>query len=132
MTSRELYNKIKPTKQTLYFCRIELDGLVLNFSEIFCKLVKDAARCNGYNSDVYYVMKEIEDAFSYFSEEKAFEPIWVGFRRYGVDCTDYVLSRCDEDNVFSSLLKTYFTLYSIDVIQEEPGSYVVLFNWYAL
>jgi len=129
MTSEELYNKIKPIKIYRYSAQMLSDGLSFNVSDIFCRFVKDAARCNGYNSDVYYDMKYIEKRLREF-KEKEFEPIWVGFRKLGVDGTDYVLCRASDKQTYGTLASNYFALYSITIEKKDEGWYTVLLNEY--
>ena len=65
MTSQELFEKLKPSKtETFEGYYREGYGLEVNFSDIFCQLIKDAARTNRFQSDVYYDLKEIEKALT--------------------------------------------------------------------
>lgn len=132
MTSKELFNKMKPSTTKLYLAQSTEKGLEFNHSHMFSTLIKDAARCNGYNSDVYYDLKYLEDRFENFSEEEEFEPIWIGFRKLGVDCTNFVLCRCADDAVYGSMSNNYFALYSVSVEKDEAGWYDVHLNEYAV
>lgn len=128
MTSKELYFKIAPDKTTRLLAQLGDNGLEVNMSTEFSRLIKDAARCNHYNSDVYYDIKEIHEQFKEY-DGKEFEPIWIGFRRMGVDGTSYVLARVEDNNPYRYLFREYFALYSVTVEKEEDR-YYVCFNEY--
>lgn len=123
MTSKELYEKLKPYKERRFTCRLLVDGLSMNLSDIFCPLIKDAARCNSYQSDVYYDLKLIESTLKEFRpEDIGFDPIWIGFRKMGVDGTRFVLTRQENDTY---LTQSYFALYAITV-QKRTYTYEYL------
>lgn len=130
MTSRELYDKLSPCKTEKVMCQITDRGLNINTSDLFTRLIKDAARCNRYSSDVYYSLVEIDDAFYYYDPEKPIEPIWIAFRKDGVDHTSFVLSRIDDDKY--KIYREYFALYSVVVENDEHGFVNVYFNEYAV
>ena len=130
MTSKTLYEKMKPNSTRYYTAQLLQDGLNLNMSDIFTKLIRDAARCNHYSSDVFYDMKIIESAMQDFDPEKEFEPIWVGFRKLGVDSNGFILSRMDNEFMYGPLSQNYFALYSLTVEPKESGFYNVVFNEY--
>lgn len=134
MTSVELFNKIKPSEQYIYLAQATDKGLDLNSSDIFSRLIKDAARCNHYNSDIYYDLCFIDNRFKEFNPIEGFEPIWIGFRKMGVDCTSFVLCRCDDESTYGSLSNNYFALYSISVDKENCRNdfYSVKLNEYAV
>ena len=130
MTSSELYDKIRPSKTKEFTAQLTNDGLNNNISSIFCPLIKDAARCNRYQSDIYYSLKQIDEMMEQFNPNHMPEPIWIGFRRDGVDGTSFVLSRTGND--IYNLHKEYFALYSVTVEKdlEYSGFYKVLMNEY--
>jgi hypothetical protein len=130
MTSTELFEKIKPSNQTIYIAQYNSRGLDFNQSDLFSRLIKDAARCNGYNSDIYYDLCYIDDFMKHFEPAAGNEPIWLGFRKLGVDCTSFVLCRCENDFIYGSLAKNYFALYSISIEPDENGWYRVVLNEY--
>ena len=130
MTSKELYSKIKPDETRRILAQLGDDGLEVNMSTEFSQLIKDAARCNHYNSDVYYDIKGIHERFKEYDGGE-FDPIWIGFRRMGVDGTSYVLARVEGlSTLFSYYLSSaYFALYSV-MVEKENDNYVVCFNEY--
>ena len=130
MTSVELYNKLTPNNEKVFPAQLLSHGLSGNWSDMFSTFVKDAARCNGYNSDVYYDMKIIDESMQNFNPETEFEPIWVGFRKLGVDSTSYVLCRLEDQNVYSSLSRNYFALYSVCVENKDDNWYNVILREY--
>lgn len=130
MTSRELYDKLSPCKSEKVMCQVTGHGLNINTSGMFTRLIKDAARCNRYSSDVYYSLVEIDDALCSYDPENPIEPIWVAFRKDGVDHTSFVLSRIDDDKY--KIYREYFALYSVVVENDEHGFVNVYFNEYAV
>ena len=138
MTSDELFATLKPTKQKSFTCYATECGLDINVSDIFCPLIKDAARCNEYGSDVFYDMKLIDASLRNYDPEEGMEPIWVGFRRCGVDSTSYVLCRAESKSIYGDLEHNYFALYSVAVRPYKrrragkDGRYEVLFSEYAM
>lgn len=132
MTSHELYNKLKPNREQKLVAQLLEDGLNVNIVDFYTKLIKDAARCNSYSSDVVFDINYISRQLREFNKDTVFEPIWVGFRRHGVDSTAYVLSRIAEDGNTIELYKNYFALYSINVVEdpEYPDFRVVVIGEY--
>lgn len=118
MTSQELYNKLKPNREQKLVAQLLEGGLNVNIVDFYTKLIKDAARCNSYSSDVVFNINYISRQLREFNKDTVFEPIWVGFRRHGVDSTTYILSRIDEDGNTIELYKNYFALYSINVVED--------------
>ena len=130
MTSNELYEKLKPSEQQVYLAQYNARGLDFNTSDMFTRLIKYAARCNGYNSDIYYDLSYIDDRLKHFEPADDFEPIWIGFRKMGVDCTSFVLTRCNNESTYGSLSLNYFALYSLSVERTEEGFFNVYLNEY--
>lgn len=132
MKSRELYSDLKPIKTEYHTSQVNSNGITVNMSGFITTLIKEAARCNNYSSDVIFDIDDIREAFCNYNPEEEFEPIWIGFRRYGVDGTDYVLSRVNSRDDISELRKHYFALYSIDVEKDSPGWCNVIINEYGM
>ena len=131
MTSKELFEKLKPSEQKVYLAQYNARGLDFNTSDMFSRLIKDAARCNNYNSDIYYDLSYIDDRLKHFEPAEDFEPIWIGFRKMGVDCTSFVLTRVNDESMYGSLSNNYFALYSISVERDNTDNFhVVWFNEY--
>lgn len=133
LTSEELYERIK-TDNTTKFMAQYMPGLGLNVNMVdaFNRLIKDAARCNAYNSDVYYDIKSINEMLENFKPEEIPEPIWIGFRRMGVDGTSYVLCNADKQMPYLTLSRNYFALYCITVVPTEYGNYNIIFSEYGM
>lgn len=130
MTSKELFEKMRPSNTQVYLAQYNSNGLDFNTSDMFSRLIKDAARCNNYNSDIYYDLCYIDKAMREFNPAEETEPIWIGFRKMGVDCTNFVLCRCGDDQVYGHMSTNYFALYSISIDKEEHGFYSVALNEY--
>jgi len=135
-TSSELYALMTPFKTSSENVQISpYNGSVMyNPSAMFSQLIKDAARCNYYNSDIFYDLKAIYDrleAFKTPEEDPHYsDPIWLGFRKMGVDGTSFVLSRIGEDTHRAA--QEYFALYSVKIDPAEDGYATVTFNEYAV
>lgn len=134
MTSAELFKTLKPSRTKEFEgYRMRTGGLSLNYSDVFSHLIKDAARTNRFQSDVYYSLKDIENAINNFDPDNMPDPIWVAFRKDGVDGTSYILVTYDDQNTYGSLSKRYFTLYSISFRSEDSHfgeRYFMDFNEY--
>ena len=130
MTSAELLDKMTPSEQHRYFAQLNSDGLNYDQSDVFCRLIKDAARCNRYNSDIFYDMNIIDRRMHEFVSSEKFDPIWIGFRKNGVDCTEFVLNRVSDKSVYGEMNKNYFALYSITVEKKDNYFYDVILNEY--
>ena len=130
MTSKDLFEKMRPFDRHIYLAQYNSSGLDFNQSDLFSRLIKDAARCNGYNSDVFYDLKYIDERMKEFNPNEVFDPIWIGFRKLGVDNTDFVLCRCDDEYTYGSMSSNYFALYSITVENRNNNFYNVCLNEY--
>lgn len=119
MTSKELYKKLSPTSEEIEFAQAVAGKVNWNTSSFFTKLIKDAARCNSYCSDVYYDMNAISEQLDNYTGD--FEPMWIGFRRNGVDGTNLILARIQDD--YLEVHNEYFALYSLNIIPDE-GSWI--------
>lgn len=128
MTIQELYATLRPSKTDTAHAQMLADGLSVNISDFFTRLIKDAARCNSYASDVYYDLCAIDKAIREYRPMQEFTPIFVGFRRHGVDGNLFVLSRIGEDKY--NVHREYFALYSIMVEPDGEGWYNVKMNEY--
>lgn len=132
MTSKELYEKLTPWRSYRYSGQYTSGRLEVNLSDIGSKLIKDAARCNGYNYDVYYDLRAINNAMENFNPKKEFTPMWIGFRKLGVDGTDYVLLRIAGELPHHALSCNYFALYSLNIESTGDDFYNVILNEYSV
>ena len=108
MTSTELFNKLKPCSiKSIEGYYREGHGLDINYSDIFNKLIKDAARTNRFQSDVYYVLKEIETTLNDYNPENPPEPIWAAYRKDGVDGTGFLFVTYNQEKTYGSLSSRY-------------------------
>ena len=128
MTIQELFEKLSPSKTENIRGQVLADGLSVNISDIFTRLIKDAARCNSYSSDVYYDLQKIEEMVRNYRNFAEVEPIFIGFRRHGVDGNSFILSRIGDKPY--NVHREYFALYSLTIEQEEHGWATVVFNEY--
>ena len=130
MTSMELYKTLNPSMTETEKYQVFSNGVVsFNVSEFFTKLIKDAARCNSYSSDVVYSLFKINQILSNYQElAVGMEPVWIAFRRHGVDGTEYLLSRIGEYPY--NLYNKYFAAYSFYITPAEDGWCNVTINEY--
>lgn len=128
MTIQELYEKLCPSKTSTASAQILADTVSVNLSDMFTRLIRDAARCSSYSSDVFYSLTEIDNAVRNYRNFAEFEPIFIGFRRHGVDGNSFILSRI-EGNPYN-VHREYFALYSVTIEQKEPGWAEIIFNEY--
>ena len=95
--------------------------LEINMSSEYSQLIKEAARCNRYNSDIIYDIESIRDAFENFNAETDLPFFVIGFRRDGVDGNTFVLSRMEDRQPYD-LYKEYFAIYFVEVKEEKDYS----------
>lgn len=101
----------------------------VNMSTIYTKLIKDAARCNAFSSDLLYDIQTFEDRL------KTCEPgaIYLGFRKMGVDGENFIVSRCNNG---ASVYSEYFALYKLELCPDEEntglGYWKVILTEYAV
>ena len=128
MTSKELYEKLKPSVSKTENVQAIGGRINYNTSSFCTKLIKEAARCNAYSSDVVYNINGMTEAMRNFDPKADPVIIWFGFRRHGVDHDSYILSKIGEDvyNVYHD----YFALYSVKIEAESPGYVDITFNEY--
>lgn len=87
-----------------------------NLSGEFSELIRQAARCNRYGSDLIYDINNINDAMETWTGEKTL--FIFGFRRDGVDGNSFVLSRVNiECKNISDIHKLYFAIYFMEVVE---------------
>lgn len=128
MTSKELYQLLKPDVQETIQAQLLSDGLNANVSSFYTRLIKDAARCNKYSCDVFYDIEGIEKALRNYKPGNEFKPIWIGFRKYGVDGTAYVVSHAEDG--LHILHREYFALYSMNIESFDSGWANIVINEY--
>ena len=123
--------RLSQDERKSYLAQLTENGLGFNTSDLYSTLIKEAARCNCFNSDVVYDIEFIESRFHVYSG-KEFEPLFIGFRKLGVDGTDYSILRLKEyDNPREGLLKEYFAFYSITLeLANYEGFYNVILTKY--
>ena len=107
--------------------------LNVNLSSEFTELIKQAARCNRYSSDILYDIGSVNDAMETWTGEKTL--FVFGFRRDGVDGNSFVLSRVNNEckNIYN-IHNLYFAIYFMEVKEDADYSsfYEVETNGYYL
>lgn len=134
MTNIELFKAMKPGHTETYEAYYRNNaGLEFNYSDIFSKLIKDAARTNRFQSDVYYILNELDETFKEYDPKNIPLPIWAGCRKDGVDGTGFVLAAESNKSMYGTMSQRYFALYSVSFRQEDSEygmRYFVDFNEY--
>ena len=131
LTSQELFDTLHPNMQWSQTAQLLSNGLSINMSDFYTQLIRDAARCNDYSSDVIfdinYINQRLEDYHGGY-----FEPIWIAFRKHGVDGTNYILCRTNEyETPFACINREYFVVYSVSLAETDyEGFYDVVFSKY--
>lgn len=107
--------------------------LNVNLSSEFTELIKQAARCNRYSSDILYDIGSVNDAMETWTGEKTL--FVFGFRRDGVDGNSFILSRVNNEcRDIYDIYKLYFAIYFMEVKEDAEYSsfYKVETNGYYL
>jgi len=130
LTSLDLYKTLNPSvTEVKEHVQVLADGISCNLSDFYTKLIKDAARCNRYSSDIVFDINEINEKLKTYRNGREFEPVWIGFRRHGVDGTSYVVSAITEQPDLQPYQR-YFALYSVMVEDGDPGWCKIIINEY--
>lgn len=88
----------------------------VNMSTIYTQLIREAARCNRYASDLVYDIESINEMF----KTSNFETRIIAFRKDGVDENNFVKSGTDGDT--NNIYKMYFAIYFIKVEADKDYS----------
>ena len=122
--------KLYPASTMQETAQLLNDGLSVNMSSIYTKLIKDAARCNAYSSDILISVAALNEKLRSFNARTEWTPEIFGFRKMGVDHRSFVEARCEKPG---DAYQEYFALYSIDVKPSEyMGFYDVIMTEYAV
>lgn len=131
MTNKEFVSKFMVTHTDKYDLQLLADGLHGNITGAYDKLIKDAARCNRYCSDIIYEIDRIRDWMKNFNPNEESQPMLIGFRKDGVDSTAFVVDRTGNDSY--KCYREYFALYSVDIEKTEyQGFYNLVLTEYAV
>ena len=120
-------------KQVCFFeSRLEgragTNGIDINMSDVYSAMIKEAAKCNYYASDLIYDIEHIKDRLEHFDifDEDSYMPILVACRKSGVDGNSYILSRtqeasrgCEYAICFPS---DYFSVFAVTFAKSEEWS----------
>lgn len=104
----------------------EWDGenrVSINMSSIYTALIKEAAKCENYASDVLYDIKHVEEEL--YENMKETSNVFFGFRDMGVDHKEYIKWHVEDYN----LEETYRRI-CVCRIAKHDGSIVVHANFY--
>lgn len=118
MTAEFLMEKMQAESKLVVYAHVGKTKLVANMSSIYTKLIKEAGRCNRFSSDIIYDINYIEEQMELYPEIRNFEPILIGFRKDGIDNSNFVLSRCNENPY--EVYNDYFALYSL-TLEDDPS-----------
>ena len=100
-----------------------------NMSSEFSAMIKEAARCNAYASDLLYDIEAIKEMVTSVnpmdfpddrSNDENFPVVGVGMRKMGVDGNSFILSRCNGECY--NIYKEYFFMFFVTFGRSEYGS----------
>jgi len=90
----------------------------VNLSSEFSELIRQAARCNRYSSDIIYDIGNVNDAMEKWTGKKTL--FVMGFRRDGVDGNSFVLSRVNNEcKEIYNIHNLYFAIFFMEVKEDE-------------
>jgi hypothetical protein len=103
ITVEEIARSIEENKMSFFHEKLEgrvnvNGGVDVNISTSFSALIKEAGKCNSYNSDVFYDLLSINNRLENFdfNDEEHYSPILIGFRKLGVDGNAFVRTKVEE------------------------------------
>lgn len=104
----------------------------INMSSIYTALIKEAAKCNRWSSDILVEIKNISNAIKDISKEEHI--IIFGFREDGVDGEEYVKLRNPKETYRNicviEIKKNVYEQYGSVRMYTHNGSIVVHANFY--
>lgn len=111
-------------KSESYGAFVHNGKLDINLSSEFTQLIKEAARCNRYSSDIIYDIGNVNDKLEAFNPDDEMPIFAMGFRRDGVDGNTFILSRLNNNHGGSmyGLYKEYFAIYFMEVVRDAEYS----------
>lgn len=104
----------------------EWDGekrVSINMSSIYTALIKEAAKCENYASDVLYDIKHVEEEL--YENMKETSNVFFGFRDMGVDHKEYIKLHVEDYN-----LEETYRIICVCRITKHDDSIVVHANFY--
>lgn len=105
--------------------RITSNGFGVNLSSVFTAMIKEAAKCNRYSSDLIYDIDGINSRLEHFDyeDEESYSPILVACRKDGVDGNNFILQRVTEASRNCEYAicfpKDYFSVFAITFGKQE-------------
>lgn len=101
-------------------------GLESNMSSFFSALIREAAKCHNYGSDLIYDIDGIRDTMKEFNPEADDMPIiMMGFRKMGVDGNTFIVSRLEGNT--HNINKEYFAVAALEVKRHDTYD-----DWFTL
>lgn len=96
--------------------QINFEHVYLNLSGIWSLLIKEAAKCESYASDLMYDYETVQENLKdvQHGDSDGFEK-WFGFRNYGVDGNSFVESRIGDCVYITDIRREYNALYKLAV-----------------
>lgn len=105
--------------------RVTANGIDVNLSSSFTAMVKEAAKCNRFSSDLIYDIQTINARLNLFDlfDEECYSPILIACRKDGVDGNGFITSRVENASrncAFAICFpENYFSVFAITFEKSE-------------
>lgn len=105
--------------------RAGINGIDINMSDVYSTMIKEAARCNYYASDMIYDIEIINHRLKNFDifDEDSYSPILVACRKSGVDGNVFILSRVENASRNCAYAicfpESYFSVFAVTFEKSE-------------
>ena len=105
--------------------RASINGIDINMSDVYSAMIKEAAKCNYYASDLIYDIEAINDRLKHFDifDEDSYSPILVACRKSGVDGNSFILSRVENASRNCAYVicfpEEYFSVFAVTFEKSE-------------
>jgi hypothetical protein len=105
--------------------RVTANGIDVNLSSSFTAMIKEAAKCNRFSSDLVYDIQIINERLNFFDlyDEESYSPILIACRKDGVDGNGFILSRVEnasQNCAFAICFpEHYFSVFAITFTKSE-------------
>ena len=123
--AEEVNNRIGFFEEKLE-ARINSDGRIdVNMSSAFTAMIKEAAKCNRFSSDLIYDIQKVNERLEHFYpfEEESYSPILIACRKDGVDGNGFILPRVQDASRNCAYAicfpADYFSVFAVSFKQSE-------------
>lgn len=105
--------------------RVTANGIDVNLSSSFTAMIKEAAKCNRFSSDLIYDIQIINSRLNFFDlfDDECYSPILIACRKDGVDGNEFITSRVENASRNCAYAicfpESYFSVFAVTFEKSE-------------